>query len=88
MAEASHLRKLNRGGSHESGRHVTQVVEEELALAKLGRKQKLSERHHYTDDLCTAIGKHAMQYGNKSAVAKFSESLGFCIPAATVHNFK
>ena len=64
-------------------KHVTQVVEEELALTKQGRKRKSCERHHYTDDFHTAIGKHAMRYGNKSTVAKFRESHGFCTSEVT-----
>ena len=40
------------------------------------------------DETRTAIGKHAIKYGNKSAVEKYSRSLGFDLPEVTVRNFK
>ena len=40
-------------------------VEEQEAVMK-GRKRKWSVTHHYTAVVKTAIGKHALQFGNKS----------------------
>ena len=53
-----------------------------------GCKRKRSATHHYTAAVKTAIGKHPLQFGNKSAVVKYSKELGFELPEATVRNFK
>ena len=53
-----------------------------------GRKRKGTATHHCTVAVLTAIGKHALQFGNKSAVEKHSKELGFELPEATLRNFK
>ena len=37
-----------------------------------GRKRKRSATHHYTAVVKMAVSKHALQFGNKSAVVKYS----------------
>ena len=69
-------------------RFVDASQKESLELARRGRKRKATERHHYDKESKTAIGKHALRYGNRSAVEMFSKSLGFEVPEATVRNFK
>lgn len=58
-------------------KYVMTVVDEEIVLARQGRKRKSTESHCYTDDVCTAIGKHVLRYGNKSAVEAFTKTLDF-----------
>ena len=55
-----------------------------------GCKRKQTAMHYYTAAVKTTIhiGKHALQFGNKSAVEKYSKELGFELPEATVRNFK
>ena len=55
---------------------VEAAEKESIDIARHGKKRKSSERHHYDDETRTAIGKHAIKYGNKSAVEKYSRSLG------------
>ena len=61
---------------------------EAVSLAARGRKRKSSKQHHYEEAVKTEIGKHAIKYGNKSAVEKFSKLLGSPVPEPTVRNFK
>lgn len=67
---------------------VEAVQKEREDLERVGRKRKSSERHHYDQETKTAIGRYAQMHGNKRAVVKFSESLGFSVSEATVCNFK
>ena len=53
-----------------------------------GRKGRKSRKRHLRRRTKTAIGKYATINGNKSAVEKFSISLGFPVSEATVRNFK
>ena len=87
-AETTSRSTSDEAAMNSADKFISQVVQEELALAGMGRKRKSSKRHCYDDDIRTEIGKHAMRYGNKSAVDKFSRSLGFPLPEATVRNFK
>lgn len=67
---------------------VEAVQKEREELERNGRKRQSSERHHYNQETKAAIGKYAQLHGNKRAVSKFSESLGFTLSEATVRNFK
>ena len=63
----------------------------ELAAATgvaVSRKRKRSATFTYDDESKTKIGKHALLFGNKSAVQKFLKELGHSVPEATVRNFK
>ena len=39
--------------------------------------------HYYTGAVKTAIGEHVLQFGNESAVVKYSKELSFELPEAT-----
>ena len=52
-----------------------------------GRRRKRYATR-YEEDVKTKIGKHALVYGNKSAVEKFSRELKHRVPEATVRNLK
>ena len=65
----------------ESARQFVEAVDKaDIELKSRGRKRKSSERHVYDESTKTAIGKHALMHGNKSAVKKFSITLGFDVP--------
>lgn len=64
------------------------IESEEVSLAQQGKIRKASKQRHYDNEIRTAISKHAIKYGNRSAVDKFSAGLGFALPEAMVRNFK
>ena len=68
--------------------YVEMIDKEDIELKSRGWKRKSSERHVYEESVRTAIGKHAIVHGNKSAVNKFSKVLRFDVPECTVRNFK
>ena len=70
-----------------AARAVEAAEKKSISIAQRGKKRKSSERHHYDDETRTATGKHAIKYGNKT-MEKYSRSLGFDLPEATVQNFK
>ena len=53
-----------------------------------GRKRKRASTAWYDADVKTKMAKHALIFGNKSAVEKFSKELGHRVPEATVRNYK
>ena len=66
-ASSSHERALEAAKMS-----VEKLEMEEIALQRTGRKRKSVERHYFDQEKKTAIGKHAITYGNKSAVCKYS----------------
>ena len=73
----------------ESARQFAEAVDkEDIELKSKECKRKSSERHVYDESTKTAIGKHALMHGNKSAVKTFSIILGFDVTECTVRNFK
>ena len=61
--------KSSEQANDEAYQAAQKFVDEQEAVMK-GRKRKRSATHHYTTTVKTAIGKHALQFGNKSAVVK------------------
>ena len=64
------------------------AIAEVSAGEVVGRKPKRTSTSSYDEEMRTKIGRHAIQFGNKSAVDKFSAVLGRTVPEATVRNFK
>ena len=61
--------KSSEQANDEAYQAAQRFVDEQEAVMK-GRKRKRSAMHHYTAAVKTAIGKHALQFGNKSAVVQ------------------
>ena len=66
------------------------AVAEEIINASSDGSGRRRKRYtaSYEEDVKTKIGKHALVYGNKSAVEKFSRELKHRFPEVTVRNFK
>ena len=52
------------------------------------RKRTQAKNNVYTPELRYKIGKHAAEYGNIHAVAKYSKDLGIHVPESSVRNMK
>ena len=59
-----------------------------VAAITAKKDRKRGQYHHYDGELRAKIAKYACENGNKSAVTKFSDSLGYSLSEATVRNFK
>ena len=69
--------EANDEAALQSGQQYVKAAEREgMSLAARRRKRKSNKQHHYKEAVKTEIYrqacKHAIKYGNKSAVEKFS----------------
>ena len=59
-----------------------------VATVTAKKDRKRGQYHHYVGELRAKIAKYACENGNKSAVTKFSDALGYSLSEATVRKFK
>ena len=78
----SYLPQGDRGTSTEAtNREIIDALE---VSTTNHRKRKSGEYHHYSAELRISIAKYACECGNREAVHKYSQELGYPISEATV----
>ena len=80
-----YLPDAERGSAIEA---ANKKVQQELDNPDNKRKRKRGDYHHYSPEVRAKVAKYACNYGNKSAVKKFSKELGHDLSEGTVRNFK